>query len=171
MAKTATYSLIQETTLTGSQNNFTFNSIPATFTDIKVEAFTRAATGGGTWGMTVRFNGDTTSNYSYVRILGEGSTPVTDRGSNQTAAYVGNITGGGMTANQYSHTEMELLDYSNTTTHKVCLSKNSSSLGAYSMVNTWRTTNAINSIQFIAASDNFVAGTTFRIYGIEAGNI
>jgi hypothetical protein len=64
-------------------------------------------------------------------------------------------------------------DYSNTTTYKTALSRyNNVPYGALDgIVNLWRSTSAINTIQlYLDRSEYFLIGSTFKLYGIQAGN-
>jgi hypothetical protein len=64
------------------------------------------------------------------------------------------------------------MDYANTTTFKTWLTRSSTaSKGVDEIVALWRSTSAITSLDVRAASDNFGTGSTFKLYGIEAGNL
>jgi hypothetical protein len=66
---------------------------------------------------------------------------------------------------------IDIMDYSNTTTNKTNLTRsNNVGNGLAAVVGMWRNTNAITSIRFFPDSGNFSTGSTFRLYGIQAGN-
>ena len=64
------------------------------------------------------------------------------------------------------------MNYSNTTTNKTVLARgNRASSGVVAQVGMWGNTSAITSITIDnvdSASANFVAGSTFTLYGIKA---
>jgi hypothetical protein len=163
MAAGSTYTPIATTTLGSATSSYTFSSIPSTYTDLVMASQVQLDTAGG-YSMGMRFNSDSGSNYSYTYILGTGSVAASSRGTSQTSATYGNgATGWGTSI-------VNIMNYSNTTTYKTCVARNGQAgdvVQAY--VNLWRNTAAINSINIISQSgSNFVAGTTFTLYGIAA---
>jgi hypothetical protein len=118
--------------------------------------------------MYMRFNGDTGSNYSITYLTGNGSSASSGRASNQTTmdtAYLpSNSTLGTIIYN--------INDYSNATTYKTLLSRsNQADSGVFAYVGLWRSTAAINSINIVGGTNNILAGSTFKLYGIQAGSI
>jgi hypothetical protein len=64
---------------------------------------------------------------------------------------------------------MQLQNYSNATTFKTILVRNSPAANAVSaLVNLYRSTSAITSIKFYTTSGNLNTGSTFTLYGIAA---
>jgi len=163
MAKTATYSLIQSTTLGSTQSTITFSSIPSTYTDLVLvcSPLTTAAAA-----VQIRFNSDTGTNYSRTLLSGNGSSASSQRASNldqNSISYSG--------ANTTPYTAItQFQDYSNTTTHKTYISRSSSASDeVIAYVGLWRSTAAISTILlFPSSSGSFTAGSTFKLYGIEA---
>lgn len=165
-AKTGTYSLIDSSTLGSAQSSVTFSNIPQTYTDLLLVANIGATASNSTY--EVQFNSDTGSNYSHTRLYGDGTNPASDRAANQTAAGVG-FVGSASAGTQISYIQ----DYSNTTTFKTVLGR-ASVAGTITMatVSLWRNTNAITSILVKTnAGISFPSGSTFKLYGIEAGNL
>lgn len=164
MAKTATYSLIDSITLGSNQSSLTFSNIPSTFTDLVLVANIKKATGVISV-LKVTLNSDTGSNYSYTRLIGNGTSASSDRTSNDTGG-----AGGYITTTQYNNI-INFLDYSNTTTYKTFLVRtNNERVAAF--INLWRSTSAITSIKLeeVVTAD-ISSGSTFKLYGIEAGNL
>jgi hypothetical protein len=158
MSKTATYALIASQTASGSQSSITFSSVPQTYTDLIL-----VVNGGTNVGYAVRFNSDSGSNYSWTRMYGNGSTPSSDRANNTT-----DITSnwGGSTNNLLT---VQIMDYANATTNKTALTRISDNNYVVAIVGMWRNTNAINTVS-VNGSANYSSGTTFKLYGIQAGN-
>jgi hypothetical protein len=163
MSKTATYSLIASNTLGSAATTTTFSSIPATFTDLVMVATLSSS---GTTYSGIRFNGDTASNYSLTDLYGTGSSAISSRQSNITGGGSGDTSGTG-TVLIY-----QINDYANTTTYKTTISRNgSASTNVVASTCLWRNTAAINSITiYTVTADNWAIGSTFKLYGIQAGN-
>lgn len=172
MSKTATYALIDSYTVTGSNlsglTGVTFTNIPNTYTDLILVQnceTTAAAIALIRVGKGVI---DTGSAYSRTDIAGDGSTATSHRTSNTTAI-----------STQYAHNAAirtthiyHFLDYSNTTTFKTMLARHTNSFfGTEATVGLWRNATNIEMIQvFLDRAESYVVGSTFKLYGIQAGN-
>lgn len=158
----ATYEPIATQTLTGSSSGITFASIPSTYTDLILITNAKNDNNGG---IKIRFNNDTGSNYSYTRIIGDGSSASSDRTTNSDGIEFGYLIAGNWAINI-----IQIMNYSNSTTYKTlinearCASANPNST---TFVELWRNTSAINKIQ-IDNSQQFQTGSTFTLYGIKA---
>lgn len=167
MSKTATYALIETITVSGTTtNDVSFTNIPARYTDliiVKNSSSTAAAI------KLLNFNGDTASNYSYTSMEGDGSTAQSHRGSSNT-----NIASYMVHENATRSTDIyHIMDYANTTTFKTVLMRlNNTGFGTEAKVGIWRKTpEAITSVRiFLDRAEYWTAGSTFRLYGIQAGN-
>ena len=167
MAKTATYSLINSQTLGSNQATVTFSSIPATFTDLcLVVQFTVAS--GSNNQMLIRFNSDTATNYSRTYLSGDGTSAASGRQTSEPAAYVTYASNN----TQITTATIDIMDYANTTTFKTALSRSSNTTQTEARVYLWRKTpEAINRIDIeVYLSSLFATGSTFKLYGIQAGN-
>ena len=164
MAAGSTYTSIATTTLGSAQASYTFNSIPSTYTDLVLVASWGRTSGNPD--MSLQLNGDTGSNYSVTTLEGAGTNAVSQRQSTQTQMFVVGFQSG-----TYSSPYTNIINfnnYSNSTTYKTVLSRNSAnSAGAYCGL--WKATPAaITSITLAASSSTFTAGSTFTLYGIAA---
>ena len=167
MAAGSTYTPIATQSISGSPTSVTFSSIPSTYTDLIV-VINAALTTQNDVGL--RLNGDTGTNYSRTILYGTGSAAgsVTGGGANQgQIEYYGspNTTLGGSTI------IVNFMNYSNTTTYKTVLSRsNNASSGVDAVVNLWRSTAAINQIEFkpYTGTMTWVTGSQFTLYGIAA---
>ena len=184
MSKTATYALIESQTLGSAAATVTFSSIPGTYTDLILQCSLRADT--TTFNNMnfpiLRFNGDSTSGlYSvtslYSRNTGSGDTANSGRASSQNEINFGGVVTTSMSASTFSPWIAHFLDYSNTTTNKTVLNRIASasnlttSDGLAVGVGLWRNTNAITSLSLTGTSSGlFQIGSTFKLYGIQAGN-
>ena len=168
MSKTATYSLIASNTLGSATATVTFSSITGTFTDLVLVANFGTS---GTTNVKMRVNGDSGTNYSVTYLDGNGTSAVSGRTSGSSAFYF--TASSWYAATGYSNVlSLSLLDYSNATTNKTMLSRyGSASTGTLAEVGLWRSTSAITSLEISTdAGQTFAAGSTFKLYGIQAVN-
>jgi hypothetical protein len=161
---TNTYVALDKITVSGtSTTSISFTSIPATYTDLVLvfNGYTNAQAG-----CFLRFNNDTTSNYSDTRLLGSGSSAASDRDTSVTGilAFVSTSTTNGI------NEIIQIQNYSNTTTFKTALLRwNNASSYVAALVGLWRKTpEAINRIDMTLSTSYFVAGSTFSLYGIAS---
>jgi hypothetical protein len=169
----ATYEPIATANGTGSSNTITFNNIPGTYTDlILICNFITTEDQGS---IAIRFNNDTTTNYSNTRMVGFANPPTSARASNQTSIPT-MFAAGGSTTNP-SITTVNVFNYANTTTYKSMISRTIGTrfeLGTptfepIAMVGLWRKSpEAITRIDVINTAGNFTTDSTFTIYGIKA---
>lgn len=171
MSRTATYALIGSYTVTGSNlygpTGVTFTSIPSGYTDLLIECQVKTTAPAIMLG---QFNSDTASNYSTTAIGGDGSTVSSNRSTNASALYFSAFA---HATTNWANYRYNIEDYKNTTTYKTFISRgNNSTYGVDAIVGLWRKTpEAITSIKvFLDRAESYVVGSTFRLYGIEAGN-
>jgi hypothetical protein len=171
MSKTATYALIETVTLGSAAASVSFNvsGTASLYTDLVLVANTIIASGSTFPECSLRFNSDTGANYSNTYLLGTGSSAISGRGSNFTYADCGYLSANSGNPNTRI---INIMDYSNTTTNKTVISRGSSVNGSQviAYANLWRNTAAITSITVFTQSGNYAIGSTFRLYGIQAGN-
>ena len=164
----STYVPIATQTLSTATSSVTFSSIPQNYTDLIIVINSKLSSGITTHAM--QYNGDTGSNYSYTRYYGNDlNVATTDNSTNNTFARVGFLSQG------YFNTAIyQINNYSDPNTWKACLGR-SGILDyngyVFSYVTNWRNKNPITSIKIFAESGgNFVANSTFTLYGVAAGN-
>lgn len=156
-----TYTPIATTTVTGG-TSYTFSSIPSTYTDLVLVI--NASISGTAVNLGIRYNGDSSNNYSFVRIFGDGSSASTSAAGNVPDNYIGDIS------TTMSTDIVHIPNYSNTTTYKSALSRSNDTASTTQLwVNTWRNTAAINSITIYGTGTRtFATGSMFTLYGIKA---
>jgi hypothetical protein len=171
-AKTGTYTLIASSTLGSGAATVTFSSIPGTYTDlILVCKLLASSTANNSDGLRFQLNGDTATNYSATWLTNSTTTPVSSRESSATRGRFGNVS---QTTNDVGTAIGQFLDYANTTTYKTMLGRsgNLNSNGdsnVFAAVSMWRSTAAVTQIVLSQSSNaNFVTGSNFKLYGIEA---
>jgi hypothetical protein len=155
-----TYTELRRTVVGTATNTVVFDNIPQIYTDLVLVCNFINTIGQTDHG--VRFNGDTASNYSRTQLFGTGSVAGSNRGTNETLM---NILG--FIGTSWSVSIMQIMNYSNTTTHKTAISRaNGASDLVITAAGLWRNTNAITSLNIIASGGNFAVGSTFSLYGI-----
>jgi len=163
----STYTPIATQTLGSAAASVTFSSIPQGYTDLVLIANRSSS---GIDNLSMQFNGDTGSNYSFTVLYGTGSTAGSARGSNTNNPYLDYYA----SSNSSLPTPviMNIQNYSNSTTYKTTLARgNAAATGVDATVMLWRNTSAITSI-LLKCHDgsNFTTGSTFSIYGIQVGD-
>lgn len=161
----ATYEPISTQTLGTATATVTFSSIPQTYTDL-VLVFGGNAASGSTDSIAIQFNGDTTTNYSFTNLTGNGSTATSARSSSDTT-----IAPGLINSTEISNVIYNIFNYTNTTTFKTVLVRaNLTSFATRASVGLWRKTpEAITSLSLkILGGQSFAIGSTFTLYGIKA---
>jgi hypothetical protein len=158
-----TYEPIATTTLGSDSASTTFSTIAGTYTDLVLIASMKGSLNDQS--ALLRFNTDTGSNYSQTTLIGTGSSAVSQRQSNQTSLRIGN----GNSNTNYDTYVVAINNYSNATTYKTVLSRESvSSVLVSANVGLWRSTSAITSITILLGGGDLKSGSTFTLYGIKA---
>jgi hypothetical protein len=168
MPDTSTEIAIATTTLSSATTTITFNSIPGTYTDLRL-VFTSKTSSAGESGY-IRFNSDSGANYSVTFIAGEGSVAFSNREtpSNQICITDNQAVGSSTTIPQLS--TVDVFSYTGSTfktlLNSVSADQNGSG-GTISRVGLWRNTSAITRIDVLTlTAATFSAGTTATLYGI-----
>lgn len=165
MSKTATYALIETVTLGSTTSTVTFNVSGLGYTDLVLVS--SAVSAGSSETIMMRFNSDSGNNYSFTYLFGTGSSVISGRASSLSFAI-----GGYATATNAAVNIININDYSNTTTNKTVIGRRGqASLATVADVSLWRNAAAITSISLQPEnSQSFASGSTFNLYGIQAGN-
>ena len=160
MAAGSTYTPIATTTLGSAQSSVTLSSIPSTYTDLIVVIAGSNSTSEGAF----RFycNTDTSSNYSWTQLYGDGSSAASNRGSSDTKMTLGRQ------ATTQSTSVIQFMNYANTTTYKTAIGRGSPTTIVTANVGLWRSTAAINQLVVSNEGGNIASGTTFTLYGIAS---
>jgi len=170
LAAGSTYTPIATTTLVSAAASYTFSSISGSYTDLIIVANFNTASGNQSTNITV--NGDTGTNYSWTYLLGNGTAASSSRGSTDNRIYNGSSATA--TSGNTTNSIIQFQNYANTTTYKTIISRsNAADYFAQATVGLWRgstgsATQAITSITLTCPSYNYIAGSTFTLYGIAA---
>ena len=163
----STYTPIASQTLGSAAASVTFSSIPQGYTDLVVVASLQ--TTAVTDRVIAQFNNDTGNNYSWTRILGNGSSATSNRYSNQNGTEIADYAPN--SGSNFLASIINIQNYSNSTTYKTNLVRyNNADYVTVAVAGLWRNTNPITSITLVPTSggSNFKIGSTFTLYGIAA---
>jgi hypothetical protein len=169
----STFTPISTQTLSADTATITFSGIPQTYTDLFIVADTQITN--NDFMVALRFNGDSSTLYSYTTLNGDGSAASSGRRSNMSLGTLQVVT------SNASRTvcTVSIMNYSNTTTNKTYISRASQAGRLVSAnVGLYRSTSAITSVTISEAGDGgsgsftgtLKAGSSFTLYGIGAGS-
>ena len=169
MASGSTYTPIATTTLGTASASVTFNSIFSAYTDLVLVM--NWATTSGSAGAAMRVgNGspDSGNNYSQTYMEAFLSGAISGRETNTSTFYISENDGG-----TNDMTIIHLMNYANTNTYKTFLMRGNHEYTSTFWetildVGLWRSTAAINTVNFWTTTSSFTAGSTFTLYGIAA---
>ena len=155
---TPTYTALANITLGTAASSITFSSIPATYRDLVLVV---NGTESANQYIAVRYNSDTGSNYSYVRM--------TDGPASASGTETFGRLGVGNPMDRFL-VIAQIMDYSATDKHKTWLSRSNipaNFVGA--IAGRWANTAAITSVNVLTTTaDTYAIGTTFALYGIAS---
>ena len=162
---TNTYTALATLTLTGTDSEVVFTSIPASYRDLVLVVDQKIDTGE----TEVRFNTDDGSNYSTVTMRGGADSSYYSTTYTTTGLRPQNSAGG--TNGLF---QLQIMDYSATDKQKITLlrSGNGSSSATTSVqahAVRWANTSAINRIRCTAiGGGTYQVGSTFSLWGIAS---
>lgn len=159
--------LIETQTLGSSQAAITFSSIPATFTDLFLQASVRSTNGDDN--LYFKFN-NTTSNTSWRNLLGYGTGTLSQSGS-------GYLLAGGVrsnTASTFTNIGVYIPNYAASVAKSASVDstseENSSTGYQFLVANLWNDTTAINRIDFYLQGGSLTQYSSVSLYGILKGS-
>jgi len=157
---TPTYVLLNQITLAAASSSVTFSNIPQGYGDLVLVISAKA---NGDFAFLGRFNGDTGSNYSRVRMGGNGSTTYSSADTSTSYRLTSSTT------NVDGMRIANIMDYSATDKHKTVLVRDSvAGNNVAAIANRWANTPAITSLSVTCDGGNLTVGSTFFLYGVQA---
>lgn len=170
------YDLLETQILTSSAASVTFTGL-GSYSDYKhlqIRAVARSDAGiDATFNTTLRFNGDSGSNYSYHYLGVESlSSPFSSNASSRTSILLNDwLPLGNTTANVFGALVMDVLDFANTNKYKTI--RRFSGVAGITQPDLmfssglWQSNVAISSFVIASSAGNFVAGSRFSLYGVR----
>jgi hypothetical protein len=155
----------------GSAFEITFSSIPSTYQHLQIRCIANASN--VNTAMNMRINGDTGSNYTRHRLIGDGSSA--NAAGSTTLTEIPALGNAGLptTNSTYGVFIWDILDYTNTNKYKTVRylsGQDSNGSGGVDLGSgLWLNTNAITSITLKSNDSGGVYNTasTFALYGIK----
>lgn len=174
-----TFALLASSTVgAGGTSSIDFTSIPQTYTDLCLQVSTRTTnSNGGRDYFCLRFNNSSSTEYSYIWMVGYDATLKT------TAIVTGNTSARSLTnpdsqttANVFGNAEIYIPSYTSSNYKNIHSSTNSENNSSTTWIvnnsaNLWANTSAINRITILpgdpAGTGNFAQYSTAYLYGIK----
>ena len=171
----AVYKTLIQTQTIGGVNNFSFTSIPQTFTDLELVISARVTGSTANQGMYIQLNGDGGTVYSGTILRSFGSGMDTFRFSGSNAFGQIDLPNDLNTASTYSNASVYFPNYRSSNFKQVLVEnvKESNTTTTAVMLqlqgNLWRNTSAITSIGIGTniSAPNFAGNSVFSLYGIK----
>lgn len=168
------YESIATTTVgAGGTSTITFSGIPSTYTHLQIRILgrTNRSDQNGDFFQTT-FNGDTTSNYSWHFLKGDGSSASAVAGASQSMMESNRIPGSLIGSNIFGAIIIDILDYADTNKYKTIRSlggyDGNGSGEIYLNSGNWRSTSAITSITLNNSGSRTIQQySSFALYGIK----
>ena len=161
-----TYEPIETQTVVGtSTSQIDFTSISSAFTDLVLVS--NYGISANLYGLRIRFNSDTGSNYSDTTLYGNGTNGLSSRDSSATSIVTSAI---GVTHNVLNYNVIcNVQNYANTSTYKTALIRaNAVNREVVACVGLWRSTSAITAVNVFVGAGYILAGSTFTLYGFAS---
>lgn len=162
-------------TTTSTVGSVTFNNIPQTYTDLKIQISARATSGIFYSNCVMYFNGITTgTGYSTVRLTGDGQGggSTSDRIPNNNFFYVGEVAGDVAQANAFGNVLIYIPNYTSTTNKQIIANNanqrettSQSFDGLHAQSSNHGT--PVTGITFTTTHNGWLPNSTFTIYGIS----
>jgi hypothetical protein len=154
----------------GGAASIDFTSIPGTYTDLQVVFSARTNGGSSDDGVKCELNGDTnTANYTYRRLLGDGSSAYS---STANLFFAGRASASTATSNTFGNSSLLISNYSGSaakTGSADGVSENNASTGYQTIfANSWTGTAAVTSVKLLPQFGTlFVQYSSATLYGIS----
>ena len=150
-------------------NTVTFSSIPATYKNLRLHIVGRSTHTAYDVHGYLRFNNDTSSNYRGRYTLSNGTLPLyVQNNASSFALAIPDFPGSYIDTNDFASGICEIYDYANTNQIKIVTGFGGYSTGGWGQSSGyWNSTAAVNRIDMVLATGNWVAGSHFALYGIK----
>ena len=174
----SSYESIASATGTGSNSTITFNSFPSTYAALQLRLMVKSTdTSTPVTQMRIRFNSDTGSNYSYHRLIGDGSTVSAYGAASQSAVIIDAVAITSISpinSSNFSASIIDIQDYTSTTKNKTVRAFSGSDRNGVQVdtaialnSSVWLNTNAITSIDILINGGNYATNSVVSLYGIK----
>jgi hypothetical protein len=171
-----THVALRTTTVPSNTSSVTFDLTGITgYTDLQIVSQAKKGEAGTNTDLTMRFNGDSGTNYSWTAASGTGTTTLSpSRQVNGTSIYVDFYAE--LNGDNPSVREINIFNFASTTLYKTVYTRAGRAQEGVDMIqglyrgSTGSSTEAITSISFQGNGGTIAAGSQFTIYGIAASS-
>lgn len=166
---------LYDTTLGADTASITFSSIPGGYRHLLLQTYTRSTNAVAAVGLWIRFNGDTTSSYTYQLAVAQATTitVTSSSGSYTNVIQIGSCPGSTAGANLFAVTTAVIADYANPTRFKTVTSGGAGKTGTASgnlwadlSGNAWKNLAAVTSIDILPSAGSLRAGSRALLIGV-----
>ena len=164
-----THVALDKVTVLSDTPSITFTGISGSYTDLVIVSNAKYTSTNTGQGLGIRFNNDSSTNYSATLLEGNGSAASSYRSSNSSTSPIGAVSNGSQTS--YSTVTTSIQNYSSSSVYKSIITTCSGPSFVQNIFGLWRATpQAITSVTILATgtAGNIAAGSTFALYGIQA---
>lgn len=165
-----TFIKIASQTLGSASSSITFSAIPSTYTDLVIKCSVRSDRASNLNSYMRLYPNGNSSSITLRALVGNGSS-ASSQTESAAGAYVGEINASTSTSSTFTSVDIYLPNYSGSTNKSysvdAVMENNATTAFASLVANLWSNTSAITSIQLNDALGNFVANSTFTLYGIS----
>lgn len=165
---------ISAITLSASQLSVEFNNIPGTYSHLQLRCLTKATHTTDIVSLYLRVNNDSASNYDWHQLyVDNNSTIGTSGAASASYAIMPQSASDNQSANVFSPTIIDIIDYANTNKYKTLRSAggwdNNGTGQIFFRSGLWRSTSAITSIAIFADAQTYSwkQYSSFSLYGIK----
>lgn len=167
-----TYTLISSNVLSATTTTVTFSSIPQTYTDLVLQVSSRASSASGQQVLSIYINGDSTSRYgSTTQLRGNGSAASSVADASQGKLNIAITDADTATASTFGSAEIYIPSYTLSTVKSISgfsvQETNAAAAAIRAEAGLWNNAAAVTSISLYVGGDNFLAGSSFYLYGIK----
>lgn len=174
-AAASSFESIATVTLSGNSSSISFTSIPSTYSHLQIRWIGRQSGANTGYGVLLRINNDSTSNYYWHRLRGNGSAAsATSSGALTTSGSIGATPAANSSASIFGAGIIDFLDYANTNKYKTIRSLQGTDQNSATDSNVFfestlysANTNAISRIDILPDGSNFVQYSSFALYGVK----
>lgn len=168
---TGSFDLLETQVLGANASSVTFSSLntyAADYQHLQIRAVSRAASDAGS--ITLQFNADTGANYFTHRLLGTGSSVISDAFTNYSFIWAGANATPVAPTGAFGASVIDILDPFETTKNTTTRTFAGRLLDYITLSSGgWANTGAVNQIRLAPnAGGSFIAGSRFSLYGIRS---
>jgi hypothetical protein len=167
-----TYEIIASVTVgSGGAADIEFTGIPATYTDLNILVSARSTEAVFLKAVNLRFNGDTSSVYTYKELYGFNTT-AGSFGATTDKMYTGQIPGTSATSDTFANQTIYIPNYASGNNKSLSIDtapeiNSSTNWQLDLMAGIWADSSAITSIALIPGLGDFAQYSTAYLYGIS----